>query len=95
MTFYRDSGVTQILRPSWWKVHVLLPGLNYNSSRIPETGSRGLKTETDALTGLQMLLRSLVVPHEEDPADYDLFCELRAKKTIMNQLIDYSWLMGK
>ena len=61
----------------------LIPRLDYNKSRIPETDPRGsegdfgsLETELRAHrthdtfeTGLQSVLRSLVAPHKEGPAD--------------------------
>ena len=59
-------------------------GPSNKQSRIPETNSRDLETETGSLetekrvhkihdtlgTGLQMMPRSLVAPHKEGPADY-------------------------
>ena len=59
-------------------------GPGNNNSRIPETDSRDPETETGSLEieprvhrthdtleiGLQMMLRSLVAPHKEGPADF-------------------------
>ena len=72
--FMSTLGRPQILRPSWLRVSGFIPGRTYKNSRIPETNSKALETETGSLEtefavhrihdtlelGLQRMPRTLV-----------------------------------
>ena len=68
--FQSDSGVIPDLRPSWLVINWFSLGPGSNFSKIPESDSRGLETESEKRTrihvtletGLHMILRSLVAP---------------------------------